>query len=157
MFDTINHKILCHKLQHNGIRDTALSWIKSYLENRTQFIQFGSHRSYYRRISCGVPQGSILGPLLFIIYVNDLPNVSSLTQSLLFANDTNLFCSHRNTDHLVSISNNKLGKIVTWLKANKFSLNLTKTNFMTFHPRQKKINVNVLVMENTIIKQVVET
>ena len=157
MFDTINHKILCHKLQHYGIRDTALSWIKSYLENRTQFIQFGSHRSYYRRISCGVPQGSILGPLLFIIYVNDLPNVSSLTQSLLFANDTNLFCSHRNTDHLVSISNNKLGKIVTWLKANKFSLNLTKTNFMTFHPRQKKITVNVLVMENTIIKQVVET
>ena len=157
-FDTINHKILCHKLQHYGIRDTALSWIKSYVENRTQFVQFGSHQSHYRKILCGVPQGSILGPLLFIIYINDIPNVSSLPQSLLFADDTNIFCSHRNTNRLVSIANDELAKIVTWLKAHKLSLNLTKTNFMIFHPRQKKINVEVpLVMENTIIKQVVET
>ena len=102
-FDTVNHKILCHNLQHNGIRDTALSWIKSYLEDRTQFVQFGSHRSFYRKISCGVPQGSILGPL---------PNVSSLTQSLLLAEETNIFCSHRDTDHLVSIANNELAKLL---------------------------------------------
>ena len=143
-FDIINHKILCHKLQHYGIRDTALLWIKSYVENRTQFVQFGSHQSHYRKMSCGVPKGSILGPLLFIIYINDLPNVSSLTQSLLFADDTNnIFCCHRNTNHLVSIANDELAKIVTWLKANKLSLNLTKTNFMIFRLRQKKINVNV--------------
>ena len=73
------------KLQHYGIRDTALTWIKTHLEVRTQIVQFGSHRSYPRKILCGVPQGSILGPLVFIIYINDLPNVSSLTQSLLFA------------------------------------------------------------------------
>ena len=73
------------KLQLYGIRDTALTWIKTYLEVQTQFVQFGSHRSYPRKILCGVPQGSILGPLVFIIYINDLPNVSSLTQSLLFA------------------------------------------------------------------------
>ena len=87
-----------------------------------------------------------------------LPNVSCLTQSLLFADDTNTFFSHRDTDRLVSIANNELAKIVTWLKANKLSLNLTKTNFMIFHPGQKKINGIVpLVMENTVIKQVVET
>ena len=124
---------------------TATLWYSGYcfgvdqknLEDRTQFIQFGSHRSYPRKILCGVPQGSILGPLLFIIYINDLPNVSSLTQFLLFADDTSIFCSHKDANHLVSIVNNDL----TWLKVNKVSLNLTKTNFMIFHPRQKKVNV----------------
>ena len=72
---------------------TLSTWIKSYLENRTQFVQFGSCQSYCTKISHGVPQGSILGPLMFIIYTNDLPNVSSLTQSLLFADVTNIFCS----------------------------------------------------------------
>ena len=67
-FDTINHEILCQKLQHYGIRDTALAWIKSYLDDRTQFVQFGSHRSYPRKILCGVPQGSILGPLFYYLH-----------------------------------------------------------------------------------------
>ena len=75
---------------------------------------------------------------MFIIYINDLPNVSNLTQSLLFADDTSIFCSHKDANHLVSIVNNELAKIIIWLKVNKLSLNLTKTNFMIFHPRQKR-------------------
>ena len=147
-FDTIDHKKtatlwylgLCFVVDH------------SYLEDRTQFVQFGSHRSYDRKISCGVPQGSILTPLLSNIYINDLPKVFSLTQSLLFADDTNIFCSHRNTDHLVSIASNELAKIFTWLKRNPPS----SSSFP--HPREEKINVNVpFVMENTLKKQVVET
>ena len=97
---------------------------------------------------------------MFIIYINDLPNVSSLTQSLLFADDTSIFCSHKDVNHLVSIVNNELAKIIIWLKVNKLSLNLTKTNFMIFmiHPRQKKVNANFpLSLENTVIKQVTET
>ena len=98
---------------------------------------------------------------MFIIYINDLPNVSNLTQSLLFSDDTSvtsIFGSHKDANHLVSIVNNELAKIIIWLKVNKLSLNLTKTNFMIFHPRQKKVNVNVpLTLENTVIKQVTET
>ena len=90
-----------------------------------------------------LPQGSILGPHLFIFYINDLPDVYSLTQSLLFADDASIFCSHKDANHLVSIVNNELAKIIIWLKVNKLSLNLTKTNFMIFHWRQKKVNVNV--------------
>ena len=131
----------------------------SCLENRTQFAQFGSHQSNCRKIVCGVPLGSILGPLLFIIYINDLPNVSSLTQSLLFADDTNISCYHRNTDHLVFIIS--IAKIVTWHEVKRLNDKTTETNFMIINPRQKKINVNVpLFIENTIntiMKQVVET
>ena len=88
---------------------------------------------------------------MFIIYINDLPNVFNLTQSLLFADDTSIFGSHKDANHLVSIVNNELAKIIIWLKVNKLSLNLTKTNFMIFHPRQKKVNVIVpLTLENTV-------
>ena len=91
LFDSTNHKMLCQKLQLWGILNTALSWIKSYLEYGTQLVQFGSSRCYCLKISWGVPRSSILAPLLFISYVDDLPNVSSQTQSLLFADDTNIF------------------------------------------------------------------
>ena len=128
------------------------------LEDRTQFVQFGSHRSYPWKILCGRPAGlnSWTSFVYYLLY--DLPNVSSLTQSLLCADDTSIFCSHKDTNHLVSIVNNELAKIIIWLKVNKLSLNLTETNFMIFHPRQKKVNVNVpLTPENTVIKQVMET
>ena len=88
-------KYCVKKVHRYGIRDIALDWINRYLENRTHFVQFGSSRSNNRKISYGVPQGSILGPLLFIVYVNGLPTVSSLTQSPLFADNTSIFCSHK--------------------------------------------------------------
>ena len=96
---------------------------------------------------------------MFIIYINDLPNVSSVTQSLLFADDTSVFCPHNDANHLLSIVNNELAKTIIWLiKVNKLSLHFTKTNFMIFHSRQKKDHVYVsLTLENTVIKQVTET
>ena len=127
MFHTTNLKILCQKLQHCGIQNTALSWIKSFLEYRTQLVQFGYSRCYILKISCGVPQSSILAPLLFIIYVSDLPNVSSQTQSLLIADDTNFFFVPIGipTTSFLLLTMNRQKIEVTWLQANKLSLNLT--------------------------------
>ena len=153
-FDTINHEILCEKLRYYGIRDIALDWINSYLENQTQFVQFGSSWSYNRKISCGVPQGSILGTLLFIVYVNDLPTVFSLSQSYCVPMILVFFVLIRILINSFPSLLTNLTKISIWLKANKLSLNLSKTDFMFFHPRRKKINA---VLENTVIKQVTET
>ena len=115
-FDTINHDILLTKLEHYGIRDVALQWIKSYFSYRYQFVQFNQTCSPMQTIKCGVPQGSILGPLFFILYINDLPNASELIELLLFADDTSIFYSHSNPKTLESVLNNELKNIEVWLR-----------------------------------------
>ena len=90
-FDTVNHKILLQKLDHYGIRGSALSWFESYLDNRKQYVYVNGETSDLKIISCGVPQGSVLGPLLFLLYINDLPNISNVLDFYLFADDTNIY------------------------------------------------------------------
>ena len=90
-FDTINHEILLAKMQHYGIRGTPLKWFESYLSGREQFVNFNGYCSSYKLVKCGVPQGSVLGPLLFLICINDICNVSSALDILLFADDTSIF------------------------------------------------------------------
>ena len=101
-FDTVDHQLLCTKLEFYGIRGVAYQWIRSYLSNRTQYVSYEGHKSEFLPIKCGVPQGSILGPLLFTIYVNDMCNVSKLVKFILFADDTNIFHSHSKLPDLVS-------------------------------------------------------
>ena len=134
-FDTIDHRILLAKLHHYGVRGSAFEWFKSYLSNRTQFVSFNEFNSSYRNIECGVPQGSVLGPLLFIIFLNDIAFSSDKFSFVTYADDTNVIVSHANLSDLITIVNQELSNLSVWFKANKLSLNIDKTNYMIFKNR----------------------
>ena len=114
------------KLENYEIKGINLLWFKSYLENCKQFIQYDIPSTSYKSIICGVPQGSVLEPLLFLIYINDLHEASNILDSIKFADDTNLFYSHQNINNLFSTIYSELECINQWFKANKFSLNIKK-------------------------------
>ena len=136
-FDTVDHKILLDKLYHYGVRGCAHKWFISYLTDRQQFVTYNGVKSRNQLIKCGVPQGSILGPLLFLIYINDMASVCECTFPILFADDSNLFISGRDPDLIMRTMNNELKEISLWLKANKLSLNIKKTHFTIFSSKNK--------------------
>ena len=138
-FDTVNHDILLKKLEHYGIRGTALSWFKSYLSDRKQFVSVNGISSLTSDITCGVPQGSVLGPLLFLIYINDLPNSSKILTFFLFADDTNIYFESDGLTRLTKKINKELNKVKSWLDCNKLALNIDKTNFVLFHSPRKQL------------------
>ena len=135
-FDTIDHKILLKKLQHYGICGIVNKWFSSYLLNRKQFTAVNGESSTLRSINTGIPQGSVLGPLLFTIYVNDIANSTNL-QPRLFADDTNIFAANENITHLIQNTNTELEKIDTWFKANCLKLSVDKTTYCIYSPKKK--------------------
>ena len=138
-FDTVNHDILIDKLEFYGVRGTALSWFKSYLINRKQVVSINGVLSSELTVNNGVPQGSVLGPILFLLYINDISNSSKILDFFLFADDTSLLYSNKNMDELEYTLNRELTQIQEWLLCNKLSLNITKSNFIIFHSPKFKI------------------
>ena len=146
-FDTIDHEILLNKLEHYGIRGTPLQWFRSYLTNRHQYVEYNNVNSELLSISTGVPQGSILGPLLFIIYMNDISKASDKFHFILYADDTSLVeplssftvTLPENINNISTAINSELKLISEWLALNKLSLNVKKTKMMLFHNRQKTL------------------
>ena len=137
-FDSLNHSILLKKLSHYGISGCSHKLFCSYLSDRSQYVDFNGQMSTELPISTGVPQGSVLGPLLFLMYINDLPLVSNNFTMLMYADDTTLYCNVNNdvTDDLL---NYELSKICDWPGANKLALNVSKTKFMVFHTINKHV------------------
>ena len=135
-FDTLDHAILIRKLEYYGLRGVAIQWFKNYLTNIKQYVYYDSIESELLSIECGVPQGSILGPLLFFIYVNYISYSSNALQYILFADETNAFCSNSDLNTLLRTINTELPKLSKWFKSSKLSLNLKKTNFIYFQNRK---------------------
>ena len=146
-FDTVDHMILLQKLYHYGVRGCAHDWFTSYLSNRSQFVTYNGVKSNLNNVKCGVPQGYILGPLLFLLYINDLLFACKRTFPVLFADDSNLFLSGKNTDQVQQMMDDELKDIVIWLRANKLSLNISKTHYMLFS-NKKVIQPNVTIEIN---------
>ena len=150
-FDTVDHSILISKLDHYGIRGKTNDWFKSYLTNRKQCVSILGYESSYKTIEYGVPQGSVLGPLLFLIYINDLNKSIKHSDTFHFADDTNLLNINGSFYKMQSNLNHDLKGLYRWLLANKISLNAAKTELVIFRkPLQKIPPINLKITGNRI-------
>ena len=132
-FDTVNHKILLEKLQCYGVRGMPFNWFQSYLTNRKQYVEVNGAPSDVLDVMYGVPQGSVSGPLLFLIFINDLPAVCKKLKFYLFADDTNIYFESDSLDLLEKTMNKELKKVDKWLTTNSLALNVDKSHFAFFH------------------------
>ena len=150
-FDTVDHKILLLKLEHYGIRGIALQWFTSYLYNRKQYVSYNGAKSKAELVKCGVPQGSILGPLLFLVYINDLCHVTGESFPILFADDSNLFYTSNNADELANLINKELQNVIEWLEVNRLSLNVKKTHYIIFTGRNRSVpDIEIFIKNNRV-------
>ena len=158
-FDTLDHQILLSKLYHYGVRGVSLDWFRNYLSDRSQYVHVNNTNSELLPITCGVPQGSILGPLLFLIYINDLPSTSKHAITVLFADDTNALYTGNTYDELRTIVGRDLTILSDWFRSNKLALNEIKTKYIIFHniynrpPEDFVITINGVTLERVQITQ----
>ena len=139
-FDTVNHKILCDKLDFYGLRGNINKLLQSYLSNRKQYVSLNGFDSEVKDVNCGVPQGSSLGPLLFLLYINDFRLCLSETSSGHFADDTFIIYNSKKTKTIETIINTELKHVVKWLRLNRLSLNASKTELIFFHSKRHTLN-----------------
>ena len=161
-FDTIDHSIILNKLKYYGLKGSTLNLFQSYLRNRKQYTEIEDTTSTILPIQVGVPQGSILGPILFIIYVNDLPQCSNKFDFIMYADDTTLsstidsFSDINSNASADSLINAEIGKVIEWLKINKLSLNKNKSKYMTCHMPKKHTQHLTLKIDGINIEKVEE-
>ena len=146
-FNTVNHTILLKKLEHYGVRGHVLKWFHSYLTNRKQFTRVDNTDSDIREISYGVPQGSVLGPLLFLIYINDLNKTIKFSFIRHFTDDTNILYTNKSLRKINQRINFDLKNIVHWLRANRIALNASKTKVVIFRSPKKKYDPKIKFLE----------
>ena len=139
-FDVCNHSILFKKLENKGIKGRSLEWFKSYLTGRGQVVDVNGHKSPPETIDMSVIQGSILGPILFLVYIDDLPSSSHL-ETFLFADDTQGLKAGKNLPELIDSVNSELKKWAQWFRSNKMAVNTSKTKFIIFHSKGKKVDM----------------
>jgi Reverse transcriptase (RNA-dependent DNA polymerase) len=139
-FDVVPHKILLKKLEKMGIGGVALRWFANYLKGRSQRVEIDGQLSDIEMLTISILQGSILGPILFLCFINDLPNCTDLL-TLMFADDTAGLTSGPDLKVLIHKANSELHKIALWFKANKMAVNISKTKYIIFKPKGKKIEI----------------
>ena len=149
-FDTVNHNILCEKLNYYGLRGNVNRLIQSYLANRKQYVSINGFESNLRVILCGVPQGSSLGPLLFLIYINDFRLCLQKTETGHFADDTFIMIGSKNLATIEAVVNHELKLVTKWLRLNKLSLNAGKTELIFFHSKQRCLNYDISIKFNGV-------
>ena len=154
-FDLVDHQILINKLEMYGIKDQALSWFKTYLTNRKQQVIINNSKSDFKHISCGVPQGSILGPLLFLLFINDLPLYTNNVFTDLYADDTTLYDVQDSMEQIEKNLQAALNNLHIWCRANGMILNSSKTKVMLVTTNQKRQrlsndNLNLNINNNTL-------
>ena len=152
-FDTVNRKILLRKLYAYGIRGIALELIASFLTDRFQAVRVGNSMSNFKEINIGVPQGSVLGPILFILYINDISSISNIFKTCLFADDTTLIFEESDHETLVNSCNEGLQVFTEWCYANRLSINVTKTNFMVFSNRNIEIPIDIKLGDSPVCRK----
>ena len=141
------------KLYKYGIRGVAYDWIESYLEERKQYVSFNKHDSGTIDIKCGVPQGFILGPLIFLIYANDRSIVSSILFTLLFADDTNVFVTRKNLSIFFATMNSELVRLSEWMNVTNSLLMWKKNKYMLFCTKNPSVILNEIVLNCEIIEK----
>ena len=153
-FDTVSHDILLHKLNIYGIRGLALAWFRSYLGGRTQRVRVNNVFSNYKVVTCGVPQGSIIGPVLFLLHINDFPNVSNFGDCTLFADDATLAFGGSSYQIMIQEASSCLSRVYDWTLNNRLMLNADKTTAILFTNRTTNMTASFAELCNTPLSYV---